>query len=138
MKIPGLGSPAETLTRRMFTRIIVSVARATRENELSVAQLSALYLLDERGTLRVGDVSGELDLSLPTTSRLIDDLVRQKLVAREEDPRDRRARVLSLTSKGRAFIEKSSEARISTIAGTLRELPASMLKSVMTTMLGQK
>ena len=77
MKSPGLGSPAEAATRRMFTRIIASVARSLREHELSVAQLAALYLLDERGTLRVGDVSEELELSLPTTSRLIDDLVRK-------------------------------------------------------------
>lgn len=138
MKVPGLGSPAETLTRRMFTRIIASVARSLREHELSVAQLAALYLLDERGALRVGDVSEELELSLPTTSRLVDDLVKQKLVAREEDPNDRRARVLSLTTKGRTFIEKSSEARIATIASALRELPANVLKNVMTTMLGLK
>ena len=84
--VPWLGSPAEALTRRMFTRIIASVARSLREHDLSVMQLAALYLLDERTTLRVTDVSTELGASLPTTSRLIDDLVRQKLVARAEDP----------------------------------------------------
>lgn len=128
--IPELGSPAETLTRRMFTRIIASVARSLQEHDLSVTQLAALYMLDERTTLRVTDISTELGLSLPTTSRLIDDLVRQKLVARDEDPSDRRARILTLTAKGRSFIEKSSAARIATIAGVVSKIPASALATL--------
>jgi len=121
--VPGLGSPAEKLTRRMFTRIIANIARSVQEHELSVPQLAALYLLDERTTMRVGDVAVELALSAPTTSRLVDDLVRQELVSREEDPTDRRARMLSLAPRGRAFIAKSSEARMMTIATAVSEMP---------------
>lgn len=123
-KMVQLGSPAEKLTRRMFTRIIRGVARTLQEHDLSVGQLAALYLLDENGTLRVSDVAGELDLSLPTASRLVDDLVRQELVGRAEDPSDRRARILTLTARGRAFIAKSSEARMATIASATSEVPA--------------
>jgi DNA-binding MarR family transcriptional regulator len=128
--IPELGSPAEKLTRRMFTRIVTRVARTIKEHDLSVAQLAVLYLLDERTTLRISDVSAELDITLPTTSRLVDDLVKQRLVERAEDPSDRRARVLTLATKGRDFIARSSEARMSTMAGVLGELPASAFKSV--------
>lgn len=126
-----LGSPAETLTRRMFTRIITGVARTMHEHDLSVGQLATLYLLDERTTLRISDVATTLDLSLPTTSRLVDDLVRQKLASRAEDATDRRARVLTLTARGRAFIERSSEARIATIAGVVSELPPNAIKAVL-------
>src|SRR5690242_4948100 len=105
--VPPLGSPPEKLTRRMFTRIIASVARSLQENELSVAQLALLYLLDERETMRIGDAATELGLSAPTTSRLVDDLVRQELVVRREGPNDRRARILSLDARGRTFIAKS-------------------------------
>lgn len=128
---PALGSPAEKLTRRMFARIITAVARTIQEHDLDVAQLAVLYVLDERGSLRVGDVATELLVSLPTASRLVDDLVRQKLVAREEDPSDRRARVLTLASKGRAFVAKSSEARMATMAGVVADIPASALKSLL-------
>jgi len=128
--VPQLGSPAEKLTRRMFTRIIAAVSRTLQEHDLSVGQLAALYLLDERATLRITDVATELDLSLPTTSRLIDGLVRQHLVGREEDPHDRRARTLSLTTSGRAFIAKSSKARMETMASAAAEIPASAIKAV--------
>lgn len=130
-KVPALGSPVETLTRRMFTRIIASVARSLREHDLSVAQLAALYMLDDRKALRVTEVSTELSLSLPTTSRLVDDLVRQGLVARDEDPNDRRARILTLTAKGRGFIEKSSEARVATFASAAAEIPATTTKALL-------
>lgn len=131
MVIPGVGSAAEALTRRMFARIIASVARTLREHELSVAQVAALYMLDERKELRVSDVSAELELSLPTASRLVDDLVRQKLVTREEDPTDRRARILRLSAKGRTFIEKSSEARMQTIVAAAAEMPSNTIAAVL-------
>ena len=128
--VPSLGSPAEQLTRRMFTRIITSVARSLQENELSVAQLAALYLIDERETMRIGDVATELGLSAPTTSRLVDDLVRQELLVRKEDPKDRRARVLSLAARGRTFIGKSSEARMETISAAVADVPAATIASI--------
>jgi DNA-binding MarR family transcriptional regulator len=131
MKIPGVGSPAEVLTRRLFTRIIAAVARALREHELSVGQVAVLYLLDERKTLRVTDVANELELGLPTASRLVDDLVRDKLVAREEDPNDRRARLLTLTPQGHAFIEESSKARMQTIVKAAAEMPSNTIAVVL-------
>lgn len=128
--VPALGSPPEKLTRRMFTRIITNVARSLQEHELSVAQLALMYLLDEREAMRVGDAATELGLSAPTTSRLVDDLVKQELVARSEDPNDRRARILTLGVKGRAFIAKTSEARMSTISSAVADVPASTLASL--------
>jgi DNA-binding MarR family transcriptional regulator len=107
----------------MFTRIITSLSRTLQEEELSVAQVATLYLLDERGTMRIGDVASVLDRAAPATSRMIDDLVASGLVERKEDPTDRRARCLSLTSKGSKFIARAGEARVKTILEAARELP---------------
>ncbi len=115
----------EHFTRRMFTRIITSLARNLREEELSVAQVATLYVLDERGTLRVNEVGAVLDRPAPSTSRLVDDLVERGFVERREDPADRRARVLSLTAKGQRFIARAGEARVKTILDAARELPES-------------
>src|SRR5579883_2295337 len=107
----------------MLTRIITSLSRTLQEEELSVAQVATLYLLDEQGTMRVGDVGAALDRAAPATSRMIDDLVANGLVERKEDPSDRRARVLSLTPRGAKFIARAGEARVKTILETVRELP---------------
>ncbi len=125
-----LGSPFERFTRQIFARIIAGIARTLREHDLSVAQLAVLYLLDERSTLRVGEVAGELARSAPAASRLVDDLVRQGLVARREHDSDRRVRVLTLTVAGQAFVARSSEARVATITAVAGSAPASVLRAL--------
>jgi DNA-binding MarR family transcriptional regulator len=125
----------QALTRRMFTRIIASLARSLREEELSVAQVAALHLLDERGSMRVGDLAQELGRSAPAASRMVDDLVRRKLVARREDDADRRAKVLTLAAKGRAFVERAGEERVRTMietVGSMPDVPADRIFSLMT------
>src|SRR5690348_6745637 len=103
----SFGSPAERFTRKMFARIITSVARSLRDQEVSIAQLAVLYLLDERETMRVGDVASELECSQPAASRMVDDLVRRELVSRTEDPEDRRVRIIALTAAGHGFVARS-------------------------------
>ena len=125
----------EALTRRMFTRIIASLARTLREEELSIAQVAALHLIEERGTMRVGDLAQELGRSAPATSRMIDDLVRRKMVARHEDDTDRRAKALTLAAKGRAFIARAGDERVRTVVQALAsmpEVPAAQIFSLMT------
>lgn len=124
------GSPLERFTRRMFTRIITSLSQTLREEELSIAQVATLYLLDDRGRLRIGDVGAELDQGAPSVSRLVDDLVARGLVERAEDPSDRRARVLALTAKGRKLVERTSNVRVETISAAARDVPADFLAQV--------
>jgi DNA-binding MarR family transcriptional regulator len=125
-----VGSPIERFTRKMFTRIIANLAKTLESEDFSVAQIAALYLLDERQTLRVGELGSELGRSQPSTSRLVDSLVERKLVARREDAADRRARSLSLTAKGREMVARASAARVRTMLSTAESLPIPGLASL--------
>jgi DNA-binding MarR family transcriptional regulator len=109
----------------MFTRIITGLARSLREEELSVAQVATLYLLDEHGSRRMSEIAADLARPAPATSRMIDDLVNRKLLRRVEDPSDRRAKLLSLTPQGQAFIVRAGEERVQTIAHAIAALPQS-------------
>jgi DNA-binding MarR family transcriptional regulator len=111
----------------MFTRIIGALARTLVEQDLSVAEVAALYLLDERGRLRIGDVAEALGRSAPAASRMVDGLVRAGFVTREEDPNDRRARLLALAPAGAAFIDRAGVERVRTIEETLGSLPKEVL-----------
>jgi len=126
-----VGSPIERLTRKMFTRIIANLAKTLEREDYSVAQIAALYLLDERQTLRVGELGSELGRSQPSTSRLVDSLVERKLVVRREDVADRRARSLSLTAKGREMVARASAARVRTMLQTAESLPSPGLASLL-------
>lgn len=118
-----IGTPIERLTRTMFTRIISNLSKTLVNEDLSVAQVAALYLLDERQALRVGELAEELGRSQPSTSRLVDGLVERKLIARREDPADRRARVLTLTAKGRGLVARASVERVRTILRVAETAP---------------
>ena len=117
----------------MFTRIITGLSRSLSEEELSVAQVATLYLLDEHGSRRMSDVAADLARPAPATSRMVDDLVSRKLVRRVEDPSDRRAKLLSLTPQGQAFIVRAGEARLQTVVETVSSLPKQAAQELLAT-----
>jgi DNA-binding MarR family transcriptional regulator len=125
-----LDSPIERLTRAMFTKIIANLSATLAAEDFSVAQVAALYLLDERGTLRVGELATELGRSQPSTSRLVDSLVQKKLVVRKQDAEDRRARTVQLAAKGRAMVERASIERVRTMLRAARLLPITQVASM--------
>lgn len=127
----------EAFTRRIFTRIIVGLSSTLRDEDLSVAQVATLYLVDERGKLRIGELASEIGRPLPQASRLVDDLVKRGLLVREEDEADRRARVLSLSVKGRAFITRAGESRVQTILGAGASLPKGAAARVFRAIVGR-
>ncbi len=60
-----------------------------------------LLVLSRGDHVRQGMIAEELGLEGPSLVRVIDFLVAEKLVTRKEDATDRRAKILSLTEKGR-------------------------------------
>jgi DNA-binding MarR family transcriptional regulator len=66
--------------------------------------------LDEAPTL--SPIAEKLGLSLPSASRAVDVLVNRELVARTEDPDDRRQRRLALTDSGQQLAERIMAARL--------------------------
>jgi DNA-binding MarR family transcriptional regulator len=73
-------------------------------SHLTMQQLKILLMLH-----RLGDTSGRelaelLGVSLATMSGMVDRMVAHDLVARHEDPRDRRVRRISLSATGRTMI----------------------------------
>jgi DNA-binding MarR family transcriptional regulator len=105
------GSPLAQYERVMFAQIMLSMARSLRDENLSLAQVAALHLLGLRGEQRVGEVAEAIGMQLPGTSKVLGDLVDRGLCARREDASDRRAKVVSLTPKGRKLIDTIAERR---------------------------
>jgi DNA-binding MarR family transcriptional regulator len=69
---------------------------------MSLTQVKALALLAEADEpMSVKALSDAIGLSLPGVSRAIEALVQRGELAREEDKRDRRCKLLSITPRGR-------------------------------------
>lgn len=126
-----LGSPLERFTRMMFSRIIAGLARALHEEDFSVAQVAALHLVDQEGPVRVTALATSLGLSASAGSRLVDGLVQRGLLARQEDPEDRRAKTLALTPLGRRFVDQASAERVRVIMETARSLPTDISAAIL-------
>ncbi|WP_437926296.1 MarR family transcriptional regulator [Sorangium sp. So ce291] len=126
-----LGSMFEQFTRMMFSRIIAGLARTLHEEDFSVAQIAALHLVDQEGRMRVTALATSLGLSASAGSRLADGLVQRGLLAREEDPEDRRAKTLALTPLGRRFVDQASVERVRVIMETARSLPADVPAAIL-------
>ena len=68
---------------------------------LSLTQMKCLQILSEAPEpLAVGSLSEELGLSVPAVSRAVEGLVQRGEVKRAEDPRDRRSKLLTVSTKG--------------------------------------
>ena len=107
-----LNSPIERLTRRVFTRVVTALARTMRDQELTVAQIAVLHLLDQDGEARISSLARSLTLSTSATSRLVAELVRRALVTSREDASDRRARNVALSRQGRRLVDRIGTDRV--------------------------
>ena len=78
---------------------------------LSMPQFGILMQLHHRGNCGFSDISDRFDITNAAASQLVDKLVQSKLIQREEDPHDRRAKLLNLTEKAKELIQKNIEER---------------------------
>ena len=78
---------------------------------LSMPQFSVMMQLHHRGNCAIGDISERFDITNAAASQLVDKLVQSGFINREEDPQDRRAKMLNLTDKGRDLIQRGMEER---------------------------
>ena len=88
-------------------RAIRGHMREGRPAGLSVPQFRALVYLRRRPGTGLSEIAEHLGTSLPAASELISRLVRQELVIRETDPRERRRVRLTLAASGSAQLEEA-------------------------------
>src|SRR3954447_4175570 len=88
--------------------------RAIDESGLTFTQMKVLMTLAGPGDAPPGlkPVAEGLGLSLPSVSRAVDGLVKRELIARAEDPADRRQRLLTVTDEGERLVGRIMAARL--------------------------
>lgn len=76
---------------------------------VSLGQLHALRIVDRyAGQARVQEISGDIGITVGATSKLVDRLERDGLVARRPNPTNRRSSLIDLTSDGRSALAAGS------------------------------
>jgi DNA-binding MarR family transcriptional regulator len=105
--------------------------RFAKDRELSPSQLRALLSIGREGAQGIKRIGGDMDLTGAAASQIIDRLVGLGLVERREAPDDRRAKRLSLTSRGEQMVSECRESRHSWIFDLVRRIDAERKEGVL-------
>jgi DNA-binding MarR family transcriptional regulator len=99
-------------------------AHHAKATGLSMPQFSILMQLFYRGSCGISEISERFEITAAAASQHVDNLVQAGLIERDEDPHDRRAKQIHLSSKGRTLLESGMSERyrwMDKLAETLEE-----------------
>lgn len=109
--------------RALWRELVVGFAYQLGELKLGFTQLAALYVLAEGATTTVADLADAIGRSPSATSRLVDGLVKRRLVERRREDDDGRLRSVWLTPRGQAMLRKVDRARAEQFLSAVRPMP---------------
>lgn len=89
---------------------------------VSVSQCYALEAIGERGRMTMGELAGQLHLTVSTMTRIVDQLVAKALVHRDADAHDRRLCWVELTPAGRTLLGQIQGEILATEKEILRKI----------------
>jgi len=124
-RLPNVRQISERVAmgRALWRELVIGFAGQLGELRLGFTQLAALYVLADGSTLTVGELAEAIGRSPSATSRLVDGLVRRRLVERHQEPEDRRQRTLRLTQRGHAVLRVVDRGRAEQFLAAVRPLP---------------
>ena len=96
---------------KLYHQVSRLVNECMMDEGVSLARSKFLLLLECQGPQRSTDIACALGFAPRTVTEAIDGLERDKLVMREPDPKDRRAKIVSITETGRQVLEAAEMPR---------------------------
>lgn len=124
-RLPNVRQISERVAmgRALWRELVIGFAGQLGELHLGFTQLAGLYVLADDSTLTVGELAEAIGRSPSAASRLVDGLVRRRLVERHQEPEDKRQRTLRLTPRGHAILRVVDRARAEQFLAAVRPLP---------------
>jgi MarR family transcriptional regulator for hemolysin len=86
--------------------------RSQRAPDITIPQFRTLTFVNRNADTSLSEVAEHMGLTLPATSKLVDDLTRKNLITRQDQPTDRRKIKLNLTPKGLQIMETCRNAAL--------------------------
>ena len=80
------------------------------KHKLTVMQMYTICLLEADASIPMNSLSSMLQCDASNVTGIVDRLFQQRYIKREENPHDRRSKMITLTPKGAKLCEKISEA----------------------------
>jgi DNA-binding MarR family transcriptional regulator len=121
MAIEDAEAVLDGFVEAVFKLIIEHHQRRVVELDLTLTQAQTLRIL-RRAPLSTSRLATELRISPPAVTQLTDRLARKHLIERKAVDGDRRGVLLSLTSRGKGFVDDFRRHRNEVFAGGLNRL----------------
>lgn len=129
------------LKRRLVGQLVESsrllrnyIDHRAKDRGTTRAQWIVLFRLRQQEGLSQVDLAEVLELQPISLVRLLDRLVEHGLLERRQDPRDRRANRLFLTSRGRQLVDDLDSLRDAIASEVLEDVPVSALETSLRTL----
>lgn len=114
---------------RVFAAVTAeSIARAG--TTVTLPQLRVLFLVAESEVVSNTAVAAAMGIHISNASRICDRLVQAELLARRDDPADRRRTALTVTPAGAELLASVTDHRRTAFAEILSEVPVTHLAQV--------
>jgi DNA-binding MarR family transcriptional regulator len=127
-----MGSTVDELKSRLIEEIFNNFQKmgnlgafkmeAWLELDLTIVQLKCLFFIDAEGSTHFKSLADALGVTPPSITGIIDRLVGQGLVSREENPENRRMQILKMTTKGKDLLTKLIEIRKGAMRSVIGQL----------------
>jgi DNA-binding MarR family transcriptional regulator len=109
--------------RALWRELVIGFASQLGDLRLGFTQLAALYVLADGSTRTIGELAEAINRSPSATSRLVDGLVKRRLVERRPEEEDRRQKTLHLTPRGHAVLRVIDRGRADQFLSAVRPMP---------------
>jgi len=123
-----------------FEQILFQISRlakgkfsvSTELGLLSMLDIQTLLFLKDRDDASMGEIAEFLNIELPSSTSLINKLVRNKLVRRLPDRNDRRVVMIYLTETGNKLLKQAMEVKSNQTKQVLSYLSSSQKEQLLT------
>jgi DNA-binding MarR family transcriptional regulator len=117
-------------TSPQIMQLIRVEMRRGRGSDISVPQFRSLAFIQRNPDSSLSNLAEHLGLTLPSVSKLVDGLVKQKLVIRQESAVDRRRLTLVLTQSGASIVNSSRASAQANLVQKLSSLSEGELETI--------
>jgi MarR family transcriptional regulator for hemolysin len=78
-----------------------------QEHEISFTHLNSLFFIHRAGCTNIHFLANHLGVTKAAVSQMVDRLVESGLISREEDPIDRRSKLICLSKNGEELVQQA-------------------------------
>ena len=122
------------LVFRIIRSKLINVTLADIDIDVKLPHIEIMTLLKEEGTLHPAEMGHKLQIAKAQMTHLIDKLVDLGLVERSLCEADRRTINITLTDKGRSFLEKHDNIVFNAVGEYISDLEESDLETLSTSL----